>query len=345
MSKRLIKLFLAVGIVGGLAYFYYHSKPVVEEKGVRPLHVEDGKIKDNENNIVVLRGMSTHGLGWYPRFINANALQSLKERGANIIRLAMYSDANDGYLEEPYNLDFMYIGIENAIAEDMYVIVDWHILKDNNPLDHMEEAIQFFKEIASQYGDRPNLIYEICNEPNGDTTWEDISKYANEIIPVIRESAPEALIIVGTPKYSTGLKYSMEKPLDYDNLLYAYHIYVDVSVEDKPDYYWLEKAVENNFPVFVSEWGIAYGMDSFQQQLTDEELEWQKNALLLAPAHHFLNYMEENDISWCGWALSNSHEIHAAIKENCNKVSDWKDEDLTPGGKLMFDYFKDREDR
>lgn len=63
------------------------------------------------------------------------------------------------------------------------------------------------------------------------------------------------------------------------------------------------------------------------------------------PAYDFLDFLEEHQISWCGWALSNSDEIHAAIRKDCDKLSGWTDEDLTQGGKLMFSYFKDREDR
>ena len=43
-----------------------------------------------------------------------------------------------------------------------------------------------------------HVLYEICNEPNSGCSWEDIKTYANEVIPVIRENAPEAVILVGT---------------------------------------------------------------------------------------------------------------------------------------------------
>ena len=103
--------------------------------------------------------MSSHGLGWYPRYINASALQTLKEYGANVIRLALYSETKAGYLEEPYSLDMLYIGVENAIAEDMYVIVDWHILSDGNPLTHADDAEEFFSEVSRRYANVPNVRY------------------------------------------------------------------------------------------------------------------------------------------------------------------------------------------
>ena len=290
------------------------------------MQVSGGVLVDAKERPVALRGMSTHGLGWYPRYLNAGAMKTLKQYGANVIRLAMYTETSSGYLEEPRNLDFVYIGIENAIAENLYVIVDWHILSDGNPLTHMEEAIAFFSEISERYGQTPNILYEICNEPNGDTTWEDIAAYAAMVIPAIRENAPEAVVLVGTPNYSSRLRDAMASPLPFSNLLYSYHKYIDVSPEaEDSQEYWLQKAVETGFPVFVTEWGIN-GSEGENMDL--------------ANARQFVKFLNENQISWCGWALSNAEEIHGTISPDSDKLSGWGWEDLTPGGRLMFSSFR-----
>ena len=296
------------------------------DRGVPPLQVSGGVLVDAKERPVALRGMSTHGLGWYPRYLNAGAMKTLKQYGANVIRLAMYTETSSGYLEEPRNLDFVYIGIENAIAENLYVIVDWHILSDGNPLTHMEEAIAFFSEISERYGQTPNILYEICNEPNGDTTWEDIAAYAAMVIPAIRKNAPEAVVLVGTPNYSSRLRDAMASPLPFSNLLYSYHKYIDVSPEaEDSQEYWLQKAVETGFPVFVTEWGIN-GSEGENMDL--------------ANARQFVKFLNENQISWCGWALSNAEEIHGTISPDSDKLSGWGWEDLTPGGRLMFSSFR-----
>lgn len=296
------------------------------DRGVPPLQVSGGVLVDAKERPVTLRGMSTHGLGWYPRYLNAGAMKTLKQYGANVIRLAMYTETSSGYLEEPRNLDFVYIGIENAIAENLYVIVDWHILSDGNPLTHMEEAIAFFSEISERYGQTPNILYEICNEPNGDTTWEDIAAYAAMVIPAIRENAPEAVVLVGTPNYSSRLRDAMASPLPFSNLLYSCHKYIDVSPEaEDSQEYWLQKAVETGFPIFVTEWGIN-GSEGENMDL--------------ANARQFVKFLNENQISWCGWALSNAEEIHGTISPDSDKLSGWGWEDLTPGGRLMFSSFR-----
>ena len=296
------------------------------DRGVPPWQVSGGVLVDAKERPVTLRGMSTHGLGWYPRYLNAGAMKTLKQYGANVIRLAMYTETSSGYLEEPRNLDFVYIGIENAIAENLYVIVDWHILSDGNPLTHMEEAIAFFSEISERYGQTPNILYEICNEPNGDTTWEDITAYAAMVIPAIRKNAPEAVVLVGTPNYSSRLRDAMASPLPFSNLLYSCHKYIDVSPEaEDSQEYWLQKAVETGFPVFVTEWGIN-GSEGENMDL--------------ANARQFVKFLNENQISWCGWALSNAEEIHGTISPDSDKLSGWGWEDLTPGGRLMFSSFR-----
>ena len=152
------------------------------------LRVEGTQLTDTAGQAVQLRGVSTHGLIWYPAMVSENLFRQVAEDwNGNLVRLAMYSEQ---YCENEKlknsSLELVRKGIDAAIAADMYVLVDWHIMEDSDPNEHKEEAKAFFDLIASEYKDSPNLIFEICNEPNGDTTWADVRKYAEEVIPVIR---------------------------------------------------------------------------------------------------------------------------------------------------------------
>lgn len=301
------------------------------------LSVNGPTLTGAKGEAVVLRGASSHGIAWYPRYLNGRAMNTMKAYGANVQRLAMYTETDQGYLQDPdQNLNYLYMGMESAMAADLYVIVDWHILEDGNPNDHIKEAISFFDEVSRRYGNNPAILYEICNEPNGDTDWEDIKNYAAQVIPVIRANAPDSVVLVGTPNYCTDFTGPIEAPLNFQNIMYTMHRYIDVS-EPKPCENWnLESAVNQRLPVFVSEWGTAVGEQAYfaNGEFDSAQKTYQENA------QPFLDYMEEHQISWTAWSLSNKNEAHSMIKNSCEKYSGWIREDLTAFGRLIFSNFK-----
>lgn len=93
----------------------------------------------------------------------------------------------------------------------MYVIIDWHILSDGNPMQHIDDAVDFFGEMSERYKDSNAVLYEICNEPNGNVTWNDnVKPYAETVIPVIRANT-NAIILVGSPTWSQDLHEAAKK--------------------------------------------------------------------------------------------------------------------------------------
>lgn len=282
------------------------------------LKVSDGKLKDCKGDVYQLRGLSTHGIAWFPEYITEETFASVKQAGANVIRIAMYTDTENGYLADPEsNMTLMLQAIEYARLLDMYVIVDWHILSDGDPNENVGAAIQFFNSIASYYPEDPAIIYEICNEPNG-VTWESICEYAEAVFPVIRKQSPNAVIILGTPSYSGDLSDPLLSPFYEENLLYAFHFYAG----QHENYELLKYAVENNFPVMVSEWGINCD-ESNQPALEDGE--------------EFVSYLNQEGISWCAWSLCNKDEVFSILQPECEAISDWKDEDMTDVGRIIFE--------
>ncbi|MCR5252318.1 MAG: glycoside hydrolase family 5 protein [Treponema sp.] len=189
------------------------------------LHVSGTEIHDQNDNSVILKGVSTHGLAWFPRYINSTLFKQIsKEWNANVIRLAMYSeDYVNG--NKNRNLQLLRSGIKYAVQSDMYVIVDWHILRDNNPNQYLAEAVGFFNQISKEFATVPNIIYEICNETNGDCTWAYIKEYASVIIPVIRRHNPDAMILVGTPNYDREIQFAAQDPINIENIMYTFHFY------------------------------------------------------------------------------------------------------------------------
>lgn len=295
------------------------------------LHVEDGALVDNTGKAVQLTGVSSHGLSWFPEYVTADSIKSLRDKwGINVIRLAMYTSDYNGYCVGGQDIqDTLKDNIDEAVKaatdNDMYVIIDWHILNDSNPNEYKADAIQFFGEMVRKYEDNENVIYEICNEPNGDTTWEDIKAYANEVIPVIRNVNKDALILVGTPKWSSDLDSVMDDPLDFDNIMYTYHFYAGSHKSSARNA--LTNALEEGLPVFISEYGFV-SADGDGAVDSKEAAKWQE-------------VIDEYQLSSCIWNLSNKAEGSALIASDCDKTADLQYDDLSEQGQYFFDMLKD----
>lgn len=290
------------------------------------LSVKGKQLVDEKGQAVQLRGISTHGIAWFPDFVNQDAVTQLsKDWGANLFRIAMYTDENGGYCTDGDKEKLKALvtdGVEYAKQADMYVIVDWHILHDSNPLTHKAEALQFFKEMTEKLKGEKHVLYEICNEPNSGCSWEDIKTYANEVIPVIRENAPEAVILVGTPTWSQEIEKPQNDPITgYDNIMYTLHFYAATHKEDLRSK--MVNAVEAGTPVFVSEYGLC---DASGNGGND-----------LGQAQSWIDTMDQHGISYAVWSFCNKEETSALIASSCRKTSGFTREDLSESGKWIYD--------
>lgn len=290
------------------------------------LSVKGTQLVDEKGQAVQLRGISAHGIAWFPDFVNQDAVTQLSEDwGANLFRIAMYTDENGGYCTDGEKEKLKALvtdGVEYAKQADMYVIVDWHILHDSNPLTHKAEALQFFKEMTEKLKGEKHVLYEICNEPNSGCSWEDIKTYANEVIPVIRENAPEAVILVGTPTWSQEIEKPQNDPITgYDNIMYTLHFYAATHKEDLRSK--MVNAVEAGTPVFVSEYGLC---DASGNGGND-----------LGQAQSWIDTMDQHGISYAVWSFCNKEETSALIASSCRKTSDFTREDLSESGKWIYD--------
>ena len=117
------------------------------------LSVKETDLVDESGSKYQLKGVSTHGLAWFPDYVNEESFKTFRDDwGANVIRLAMYTDENGGYCTDG-NKDslkkLVKSGIDEATNLGMYVIVDWHILHDLTPLKYKE--IERAKEYRNDY--------------------------------------------------------------------------------------------------------------------------------------------------------------------------------------------------
>lgn len=291
------------------------------------LSVKEKNIVNKDGNIFLIQGVSTHGIAWFPEYVNLETFKTLRDTfNANTIRIAMYSNPNDGYNTSLHSK--VSEGVEYAKSLGMYVIIDWHILNDNNPNQNKENAKKFFSEMTEKYKDYDNIIYEICNEPNGNVKWEnDIKPYAKELISTIREKDDDAIIIVGTPTWSQDVDIVSKSPIEGEkNIVYALHFYAATHKQDLRNK--LKTALDNNLPILVSEFGICDASGNGNIDINE--------------ANTWIQYLRKNGIGYVCWNLSNKNESSAILKETTKKTSNWTDEELSEEGKWLKEIYKEK---
>lgn len=274
------------------------------------LRVEGTQLVSESGEPVQLRGMSSGGLQSCFQFFNDDVCDTLiQDWGCTVIRLAMTSHGLDnGYTYFPDRYFNEVCGyLDTLIDHGVYVIVDWHILFDGDPTEYQEDAVDFFSRISAIYGDYPNIIYEVCNEPNGmryddpesPVDWDNVIKpYAETVIAAIRENDPDNIIIVGTPNWSQDVDDASLNPIDDDNVMYTLHFYAGSHGQDHMDK--VITAVNNGLPIFCTEWGVS--LDSGNSGVFyNETLEW-------------MDLLNEYNISWCNWSIG------TAILESSNAL-------------------------
>lgn len=285
------------------------------------LRVEGTQLCDAQGNPVQLRGISTHGLSWFPQYVNEDCFRQLRnEWNASVVRLAMYTAESGGWCtdgDRDQLRSLIATGVQAATDADLYVIIDWHILSDSDPNIYLDEAVAFFDEMSRTYADRTNVIYEICNEPNGGTAWESVKSYAEQVIPVIRANAPDAVILVGTPNWSQYVDQAAANPLTgCDNIMYTLHFYAATHTDALRA--TLAEAIANGLPVFVSEFGICDASGN--------------GAVDIAQADSWIALLNDLGVSYVMWSLSNKNESASVLVSTCDKTSGFTDDDLSKSG-------------
>ena len=292
------------------------------------LRVKGRQLVGKKGKAIQLKGVSTHGLAWFPGYVNSACFKQLRNSwGANVVRLAMYTEEYGGYCsggDKKALRALVKKGVKLAKKHNMYAIVDWHILSDGNPLTHKKAAKRFFRTMSAALKGCNNVIYEICNEPNGAATWGKVKRYAKQVIPVIRKNAPKAVVLVGTPTWSQELDKAAASPLPHKNVMYTLHFYAATHKRDLRQR--LATALEGGLPVFVSEFGICDASGN--------------GVICKGSANAWLEVLNKYKVSWCLWSLCNKDESASVIKSSCTATAGFKKRDLTASGKWLLKALK-----
>jgi endoglucanase len=254
---------------------------------------------------------------WGGEFYNANTVKWLKtDWNSKIIRAAMGVDETDGYITNPtVEKQKVFDVVDACIAEGLYVIIDWH---SHHAEDYKTQSIAFFKEMATKYGQYPNVIYELYNEPLDVTSWsQTIKPYAVDVAKEIRKIDPDNLILVGTRTWSQEVVEAGNDPISDPNLAYVLHFYVGSHFQPLRDK--AQQALNSGVPIFVSEWGV-WGSDSDME--------------------NWMNFLKDNKLNWCNWAVITKAEPSSVLTATASPDGNWAETDLTIIGKKVRNYMK-----
>jgi len=197
---------------------------------ISPLHVEGRYIKNSFNQTIILKGVNqagmldipngwwnpegggyTSGFGiWNPDAVKYN-LDKMKDWGCNVVRL---HTSIEWWLSDTSNYKQH---IKDIIAwageRGIYVIVEPFWVKGYHPevpwppyideaggsliITSHEDFVDYWANVANELKGFPNVLFEIFNEPYGNSTVrDDFFNVTQQVIDAIRATGAEQIIIV-----------------------------------------------------------------------------------------------------------------------------------------------------
>ncbi len=320
VQLQLLIIFFFLGVQTYLSGQNYCGSTPVSVHG--KLKVSGTKIQDQNNQVVSFAGSSMFwsNEGWgAEKYYNADIVNWLADDwDASIVRAAMGVEDNGGYLSNAgANKARVKAVVDAAIARGLYVIIDWH---SHHAEDYEAEAIAFFQEMAETYGNTPNVIYEIYNEPLQVSWTNTIKPYAEAVISAIRAIDPDNLIIVGTSTWSQDVDIASSNPITgVSNIAYTLHFYAathKASLRQKA-----QTALDNGIALMVTEWGTVnnFGAGAVDAASTDT----------------WMNFLDANDISHANWSTHDKVEGASQLKPGTSPNGNWVASDLTTSGSFV----------
>lgn len=267
------------------------------------LRVSGNKIINSNGDHMILKGVNIADpqhldtKPWERPGVTARSIASLAtdEFHAQVIRLPILPGdpnyPNEGFFSATNGFDVYYNNhikplVDELTAKKIYVIIDLHYISDYSNLYPKVEA--FWNFMAPKFKDNPYVIYEVFNEPilpNNWNTWKDT--IAQPAVNLIRQHAPNNLVLVGGPYWSSNILGAATNPIVGNEIAYVAHVYSN-QTEQMWDQRYLP--VIQKFPVFITEWGFEPGGTE------GGDINFGRN---------FEAWMAQHKLSWTVWTFDN----------------------------------------
>jgi endoglucanase len=294
----------------------------VEQYG--QLKVLGNQVVGQDGQAVQLRGMSLFWSQWMGKYYNAEAVKWLQQDWrCTVVRAAMAVDRG-GYLQNPAAEKQKVIAVvDAAIQQGLYVIIDWH---DHKAENHTEEAKAFFTDMAQRYGDKPNVIYELYNEPMN-VSWTTVIKpYHETLIQAIRQHDPDNLIVCGTRNWSQEVEEAADNPIDKPNIAYTLHYYASTHKQGLRDK--ATRALNKGVALMVTEFGLSEASGTGFLDQAETRTWWR--------------FLDQHKISWCNWSVTDKNETSAALRPGAKAAGNWTPDEISASGTFVREELRAR---
>jgi endoglucanase len=226
--------------------------------------------------------------------------------------------------------------VDAAIAQGLYVIVDWHC-PIGNP--YTTDAVTAFGQLATTYKNVPNVLWEVWNEPDG-VGNQAVTNHATSVIAAIRKAGNTNLVIVGSETWSSQPD-QVPAPTDpSNNLAYTLHFYAQTHDPNGGYFTAMTNAISNQRTVFVTEWGTTTANGASYTNFTNSQA--------------WLDHLDQYSVSSCNWDIGtqqlnpanstdNTVQGSAAMFRGASINGGWNPStDLTPGGVQVRLYLRSK---
>jgi endoglucanase len=180
--------------------------------------------------------------------------------------------------------------VDYCAENGFYVIVDWHYIDDTN--QHRSTTTEFWSYMAPRFAEDSNVLFELFNEPINYGDWNGVRSDMQSWLDTVRASAPDNLVLVGTPNWCQNVGPTAANPVNGTNVAYVAHMY---------PMHWAEPSLRDEIttaaaahPVFVSEWGF--------EQNSNEIVD----GTISSYGNPFRQFIDGLGVSWTAWCASSS---------------------------------------
>lgn len=199
-----------------------------------------------------------------------------------------------------YDAQYIAPYVAQAVERGVYIIIDLHLVRnygDAQGAVPRSTVQRFWDYIAPIYGSNPNVVFEVFNEPISPASWNTWKDYIQPVVDSIRVAAPDTLLLMGSPQWSTMLNGALTTPIADDNTAYVYHLYPN---QGAPTTALLDQkfgTAAQTLPVVVSEFGWNPPGEFSDSITAGTTTNW---------GVPFRSYMDARPwIGWQAWILDN----------------------------------------